>query len=81
MSELTDLGQKDADIEAIAKRALEEVEAWIGRIAKTYRPQKICTIEEIANVALFLLSHNSSYINGQFIVVDGGRSVADVHEF
>jgi len=63
------------------ERTPEEVEAWIGRIAKTYPLQRVCTVEEIANVALFLLSDDSSYINGQCIVVDGGRSVADVHEF
>jgi NAD(P)-dependent dehydrogenase (short-subunit alcohol dehydrogenase family) len=63
------------------ERTPEEVEAWIGRIAKTYPQQRVCTVEEIANVALFLLSDKSSYINGQCIVVDGGRSIADVHEF
>jgi NAD(P)-dependent dehydrogenase (short-subunit alcohol dehydrogenase family) len=63
------------------ERTLEEVEAWIGRVAKTYPLQRVCMVEEIANVALFLLSDDASYINGQCIVVDGGRSVADVHEF
>lgn len=63
------------------ERSPEEVEEWIGRIARTYPPQRVCSVEEIANVALFLLSDDSSYINGQCIVVDGGRSVADGHEF
>jgi NAD(P)-dependent dehydrogenase (short-subunit alcohol dehydrogenase family) len=63
------------------ERTPEEVEAWIERIAKGYPLQRVCTVEEIANVALFLLSDDSSYINGQCIVVDGGRSVADTHEF
>jgi NAD(P)-dependent dehydrogenase (short-subunit alcohol dehydrogenase family) len=63
------------------ERTPEEVEAWIGRIAKGYPQQRVCTVEEIANAALFLLSDDASYINGQCIVVDGGRSIADVHEF
>ncbi len=63
------------------ERTPEEVEAWIGRIAKGYPLQRVCTVEEIADMALFLLSDDASYINGQCIVVDGGRSVADVHEF
>ena len=28
--------------------------------------------EEVANVILFLLSHYSSYVNGQIINIDGG---------
>jgi NAD(P)-dependent dehydrogenase (short-subunit alcohol dehydrogenase family) len=63
------------------ERTAEEVEAWIERIAKGYPLQRVCTVEEIANVVLFLLSDDASYINGQCIVVDGGRSVADTHEF
>lgn len=62
------------------ERTPEEVEAWVGRIAKTYPLERVCTVEEIANVALFLLSDEASYINGQCIVVDGGRSVLDRHE-
>jgi NAD(P)-dependent dehydrogenase (short-subunit alcohol dehydrogenase family) len=32
--------------------------------------------EEMAQVALFLLSDRASYVNGQALVVDGGQSAA-----
>ena len=32
--------------------------------------------EEIAEVALFLLSYRASYVNGQALAVDGGQSAA-----
>ena len=62
-------------------RTTEEVEKWIVNIAKTYPMKKVCSVEEIANVALFLASEDSSYINGTCITVDGGRSISDTHEF
>jgi len=62
-------------------RSPEEVEEWIGKIAQTYPLKRVCTVEEIADVALFLASDASSYMNGQCIIVDGGRGVADIHEF
>ena len=62
-------------------RTPEEVQEWIGRVSRTYPLQRVCTVEEIASVVLFLLSEESSYINGQCIEVDGGRSVMDRHEF
>ncbi len=62
-------------------RSPEQVEQWIAGIAKTYPLKRVCTVEEIANVALFLAGDDSSYINGECITVDGGRFVSDAHEF
>lgn len=59
----------------------EEVEHWISSISKAYPMKRVCTVDEIANVALFLASDESSYINGQCLIVDGGRFVSDTHEF
>lgn len=62
-------------------RSPAEIEQWIEGIAKTYPLKRTCSVEEIANVALFLASDDSSYLNGECIMVDGGRSVSDMHEF
>lgn len=57
-------------------RTPDEVEEWIADIAKTYPLRRVCSVEEIADVALFLASEESSYINGECIMVDGGNFVA-----
>lgn len=57
-------------------RTPDEVEEWIADIAKTYPLKRVCSVEEIADVALFLASEESSYINGECIMVDGGNFVA-----
>ena len=36
--------------------------------------KRMAKSEEIANVALFLATDLSSYVNGQNIIVDGGMS-------
>jgi len=59
----------------------EEVERWHGGIAGGYPLKRVCTVEEIASVALFLAGDDSSYINGASLVVDGGRLISDTHTF
>jgi NAD(P)-dependent dehydrogenase (short-subunit alcohol dehydrogenase family) len=56
-------------------RTREEVEAWHAQIATAYPMMRVCSTEEVADVALFLASEDSSYVNGECIVVDGGRAV------
>ncbi|MDA1079716.1 MAG: SDR family oxidoreductase [bacterium] len=62
-------------------RTPEELEKWYADIAKQYPMQRVCEVEEIASVVAFLASDKASYINGQSIVVDGGKMIADLHEF
>ena len=49
----------------------------VDRANKLIPLSRMGTVEEIANVALFLLSEQSSYMNGQILDVDGGLSTLD----
>jgi len=51
----------------------EEVEAILEKRKETVSLKRIATPEDIAKVAVFLASDESSYITGQVIVIDGGR--------
>ncbi len=62
-------------------RTTKEIEEWINGISKKYPLKRVCTVDEIAKVALFLASDDSSYVNGQCLTVDGGRIISDTHEF
>jgi NAD(P)-dependent dehydrogenase (short-subunit alcohol dehydrogenase family) len=62
-------------------RTPEEIKRWISGIAKQYPMRRVCTVEEIANTTLFLACKDSSYVNGQCLIVDGGKIISEVHEF
>lgn len=59
----------------------KELENWLSSIARKYPLKRVCTVDEIASVVLFLSSENASFINGQSILVDGGYYISDEHEF
>lgn len=62
-------------------RTPKELSAWHAEIAKQYPMKRLCEVDEIAGVVSFLAGQDSSYINGQSIVVDGGKTIADIHQF
>ena len=54
------------------KKEINSAKKFNQRIKETHPIGRIATPEEIANAALFLSSHLSSYITGQVLSVDGG---------
>ena len=62
-------------------RSPKELKKWIDGIANRYPLERVCSVDEIANITLFLASDESSFINGQCISVDGGYLISDVHDF
>ena len=62
-------------------RTPEQLNEWYGQIFKQYPLQRVCEVEEIASAVSFLASDESSYVNGQSIIVDGGKSISGQHQF
>ncbi len=63
---LTDLGR--------TRRTPEEFEAFLESRKKLAVIGRVGTVDDIANLALFLASEDSSFITGQCISCDGGRT-------
>lgn len=56
------------------QRTQAEVEQYVEDREKWAALGRVGTVEDIANVALFLASDESSFITGQVIAADGGRT-------
>jgi NAD(P)-dependent dehydrogenase (short-subunit alcohol dehydrogenase family) len=57
----------------LGKEAKERVEGWIEGFKKRSAIGRVGTPQDIANLALFLTSDDSSFITGQVICCDGGH--------
>lgn len=62
-------------------RTPEQLKEWYQSIAKEYPMRRVCEVEEIANAVSFLAGDKSSYINGQSIIIDGGRLISSFRNF
>lgn len=62
-------------------RPPKELAKWYKEISKDYPMGRVCEVEEVANVVSFLVSDKASYVNGETIFVDSGKSYADRHPF
>ncbi|MBU0976264.1 MAG: SDR family oxidoreductase [Patescibacteria group bacterium] len=62
-------------------RSKEELENWYKEIARDYPMGRVCETQEVANVVSFLASDKASYINGETIYVDSGKTHSDRHNF
>jgi 3-oxoacyl-[acyl-carrier protein] reductase len=79
-----ELGQYNINVNAIAPgiilteilsvgRSKEELDRLIEEKSKLSALKRVGKPEDVANLALFLASDESSFITGQVIVIDGGR--------
>ena len=55
-------------------RTPEQVEQYIESSQKIAVIGRVGTTQDVANLALFLASEDSSFISGEIISVDGGRT-------
>lgn len=80
-----ELGPKGVNVNAVAPRLIDTGEMMrvnyptqeaLDAVLKTIPVRRLGTIEDVANLAVFLADKANSYIQGQTILVDGGRTIA-----
>ena len=80
-----ELGPKGVNVNAIAPRLIDTGEmmrvnyptqADLDAVLKKIPVRRFGTVQDVANLALFLADKANSYIQGQTILLDGGRTIA-----
>lgn len=80
-----ELGPKGVNVNAIAPRLIDSgemmrvnypTEESLNAVLEKIPVRRFGTIEDVANLTLFLADKANSYIQGQTILMDGGRTIA-----
>lgn len=80
-----ELGPKGVNVNAIAPRLIDTGEmmrvnyptqADLDAVLEKIPVRRLGTIDDVANLAIFLADKDNSYIQGQTILMDGGRTIA-----
>lgn len=80
-----ELGPKGVNVNIVAPRLIDTGEMMrvnyptqesLDAVLKTIPVRRLGNIDDVANIAVFLADKNNSYIQGQTILVDGGRTIA-----
>lgn len=80
-----ELGPKGVNVNIIAPRLIDSgkmmrvnypTQASLDAVLDKIPVRRLGTIEDVANLTLFLANKDNSYIQGQTILLDGGRTIA-----
>ena len=80
-----ELGPKGVNVNAIAPRLIDTgdmmrvnypTQADLDAVLEKIPVRRFGTVEDVANLTVFLADPNNSYIQGQTILLDGGRTIA-----
>lgn len=80
-----ELGPKGVNVNAVAPRLIDTgemmrvnypTEESLNAVLEKIPVRRFGTIEDVANLTLFLADKSNSYIQGQTILLDGGRTIA-----
>lgn len=80
-----ELGPKGVNVNAIAPRLIDSgemmrvnypTEESLNAVLEKIPVRRFGTIEDVANLTIFLADKANSYIQGQTILMDGGRTIA-----
>ena len=80
-----ELGPKGVNVNAIAPRLIDTgdmmrvnypTQADLDAVLEKIPVRRFGTVEDVANLTVFLADPNNSYIQGQTILLDGGRTIS-----
>ncbi len=71
-----ELGPRGVNVNAIAPRLIDTGEMMLDAVLEKIPVRRLGTVDDVANLAVFLADKSNSYIQGQTILMDGGRTVA-----